>query len=108
MRNWIILSLLVCGSLPLLALGPKHVRDCSILSQEEKEFAEQLTVHNRKFFCGRFNAEQRRTAMDYSENGIPLTQSQAYLLTPDEAVQRVKEESGMPMSVKRQRECEEE
>lgn len=93
---------------PLIALAARQPRNCSHLSEQQREFAEQLCLQNRKYFCGRFNDVQRQTAMRYAEEGITLAQSQIYLLSPDDAVQRVREESGMSMAVKRQRECEEE
>lgn len=75
--------------------GPKHIRDGSNLPAKEKEFAGQLSIKERKIFCGRFNNEQRQIAIKYTRGlGKDLC------CTPDEAVKRVMEETGMSLAVK--------
>lgn len=80
---------------------PKHIRNESRLPSKEKEFASKLTLEKKKIFCGRFNYEQRRLAMKYA-----IGRRQDHCLTPDEAVVRVMEETGMSLAVKSRRQSE--
>ena len=80
---------------------PRHIRNESRLPAKDKEFASKLTIEKRKIFCGRFNYKQRDMAMKYA-----IGRRQDQCLTPDEAVIRVMEETGMSLAVKSRRQCE--
>lgn len=82
---------------PVLVFGAsKHKRDGSDLPAKEREFAQQLTVQKRRIYCGRFNQSQRLEAIKYAR-GRGCDQC----LTPDEAVIKVMEETGMSLAIKR-------
>jgi len=88
------LMILIClGWLAALSAGPKHSRDGSYLPKREQQFAEQLSIHKRRIFCGQFNIAQRQTAMKYARG---LGKDACY--TPDEAVVKVMEETGMSLA----------
>ena len=72
----------------------KHKRDGTNLPLSEKEFSEQLSIKLRKIFCGQFNPTQRELAIKYAE------EIQEGMLTPDDAVIKVMEETGMSLSLK--------
>lgn len=75
--------------------APKHIRDGSNLPPKERDFAAQLSIKERKIFCGQFNQKQRKIAIKYTRGlGKDLC------CTPDEAVKRVMEETGMSLAVK--------
>lgn len=74
----------------------QHCRDCCRLPVEEQEFANQLSIVKRKIFCGKFSNAQRQTAMEYAKEE----------LSPEEAVVRVMQETGMSLAVKSRRQCE--
>ncbi len=78
--------------------APQHCRDCCQLPAQEQEFANQLSIVKRKVFCGKFSNAQRQAAMKYAEEHI----------SPEEAVVRVMQETGMPLAVKSRRQCEKE
>lgn len=90
----ILLFLLFLFSISLFA-GPRHKRDGSNLPSIEKEFASQLSIRQRKIFCGQFNQTQRQMAIKYASN-----RNKDMSCTPDEAVKRVMEESGMSLAIK--------
>lgn len=75
--------------------APKHKRDGSNLPTKEKEFAGQLSIQQRKIFCGRFNYEQRQMAIKYARG-----RGKDQCFTPDEAVHKVMEETGMSLAGK--------
>lgn len=87
-----LIVLLVCIASNLMAT-PK--RDCSRLPAKEREFASSLSVAKRKIFCGRFSPAQRSMAMRYANE-----------LSPDTAIVRVMEETGMSLSVKHRKQAE--
>ncbi len=91
MRILIIFLLITTAALA----APKHKRDGSNLPTKEKEFASQLSIQKRKIFCGRFNYEQRQLAIKYTR-GRGMDQC----FTPDEAVRKVMEETGMSLAGK--------
>lgn len=92
MRIIYFLFLIVSTS---LFAAPKHKRDGSNLPHSEQQFAGQLSIRQRKIFCGQFNHDQRKTAISYAKG-----RNQDQCCTPDEAVRRVMEESGMSLAVK--------
>ena len=77
--------------------APQHCRDCCRLPVQEQEFANHLSIIKRKIFCGKFSEAQRQTAMQYARGS----------LSPEEAVVRVMQETGMSLAVKSRRQCEE-
>ncbi|NGX59285.1 MAG: hypothetical protein KR126chlam3_00433 [Chlamydiae bacterium] len=88
----LILLLLITST---VFAAPKHIRDGSNLPRKDQEFADQLSIRQKKIFCGKFNHEQRQIAIKYTRG---RGQDQCY--TPDEAVRRVMEETGMSLAVK--------
>ena len=91
MRILVIFLLVTTAALA----GPKHKRDGSNLPIKEKEFASHLSIRQRKIFCGKFNYEQRQMAIKYTR-GRGMDQC----FTPDEAVRKVMEETGMSLAGK--------
>jgi len=89
----ILLFFLILCSLAVAA--PKHKRDGSNLPKKEKEFAQQLSIRQRKIFCGKFNQKQRQIAIKYARG-----RGKDQCLTPDEAVRKVMEDTGMSLAVK--------
>lgn len=86
--------------IPVLVFGgARHKRDGSLLPDKERKFAQLLTIQKRRIYCGRFNQLQRLNAIKYTYN-----KECDVRLTPDEAVLKVMEESGMPVSAKRREE----
>lgn len=81
--------------------APKHKRDGSNLPPKEQEFANQLSIKQRKIFCGQFNHEQRQVAIKYARG-----RGKDQCFTPDEAVRKVMEETGMSLAVKGRPEIE--
>lgn len=75
--------------------APKHKRDGTTLPRKEREFAEQLSIKQRKIFAGRFSHAQRELTIRYARG-----RGKDSCLTPDEAVLRVMEETGMSLAVK--------
>lgn len=90
---WFILFFLSFAFLGYSA--PKHCRDCSQLPPREKKFAEQLSTRKRRIFCGQFNHDQRQATMRYA-----IGHGKDVCYTPDEAVLKVMEESGMSLAYK--------
>lgn len=94
------MQLLILCLAPLLALaGPKHKRDGSNLPKKQREFAQHLSVKKRRIFCGRFNHLQRQLAIKYARG-----RGKDACSTPDEAVLKVLEETGMSLAIKRKEE----
>lgn len=91
------MKLLIFFLVPVLAFAsPKHIRDGSNLPQKERKFAEKLSFQKRRIFCGRFNQSQRLEAIKYAKG-----RGQDACLTPDEAVVKVMEETGMSLAIKK-------
>lgn len=95
MRLLLLMTLCVLGTSSVATSAPKHRRDSESLSDRDKEFAEQLSARHRKIFCGRFNQEQRDEALKFAR-GIGKDKC----WTPDEAVLKVMEETGMSLAFK--------
>lgn len=90
------MRVLILLLLPLLAIAsPKHKRDGSNLPSKEREFAEQLSIRQRRIFCGQFNQAQRLAAIKFARG-----RGQDKCYTPDEAVVKVMEETGMSLASK--------
>lgn len=85
----------------ILCMSAYHKRDGARLPPKEKEFAAQLSVRQRRVFCGRFNHVQRELAIKHAKG-----RGRDKCFTPDEAVTKVMEETGMPLAVKSRRETE--
>lgn len=92
MSRWILFFLVAVS---FLTASPKHRRDEKHLPKKDQEFAEQLSLRHRKIFCGRFNAKQREMAVQYARG-----RGKDSCSTPDEAVTKVMEETGMSLAVK--------
>ncbi len=86
-------TLVFFALLSTFCFAAKHKRDGSNLPAKEKSFAEQLSIRQRKIFCGQFNEEQRLAAIRYAKG-----RGKDECATPDEAVQRVMEETGMSLA----------
>lgn len=95
MRLFLIITLFVLGTSTIGFTAPKHRRDSEALSDRDKEFAEQLSARHRKIFCGRFNQGQRDETIKFAR-GV----GQDKCCTPDEAVLKVMEETGMSLALK--------
>lgn len=94
---FVCVCLIACLALPNSseAAVSKRCRDCSCLSEREQTFAQQLSVHKRRVFCGKFSSSQRIAAMQYTQRN----------LSADEAVVRVMDETGMSLAVKTRKQC---
>lgn len=92
MRLFILAALLLL--VPAFS-SPKNRGDSEALSYRDKEFAHQLSVRHRKIFCGQFSQAQRDAAIKYAR-GI----GQDKCCTPEEAVLKVMEETGMSLAYK--------
>ncbi len=99
-RIWIY-TLLLVGITALGHSGLKHSRDGGLLPKRDQEFANQLSIRQRKIFCGRFNQAQRDSALKYARG-----RGMDKCCTPDESVVKVMEETGMSLAVKRRKEAE--
>ncbi len=95
MYRWGIFTLVLLNMGGLAEAGPKHRRDEVRLPEKEKEFAIQLSLRQRKIFCGQFNHLQRDEAIKYARG-----RGQDKCYTPDEAVLKVMEESGMSLTLR--------
>lgn len=73
----------------------KQKRDEANLLYKEKEFAEKLSIRQRKIFCRQFTHNQRQAAISYAKGNVESCYS------PDEAVFKVMEETGMSLAMKR-------
>lgn len=98
MHRWFFFLLILTSS---LFGASKHRRDSTFLPAKEKEFAEQLSIKERKIFCGRFNSKQREMAIK-----LAMGRGKDSCFTPNEAVMRVMEETGMSLAVKGRRESD--
>ena len=81
---------------PTKGTTPQNQMDCSNMSPEVQQFANQLSMTNKKMFCGQFSAAQRSSAMQYA------TQQDANgnMMSADQAVQKVAGENNMRASQK--------
>lgn len=70
--------------------------DCSNLSSDEQDFADELNATNKVMFCGKFSAAQRNSAMDMSGT----MGKDGKLMTNDQAVEKVARDSNMMMPAK--------
>lgn len=101
--KWTKLLIFLCViSTTFCEAKQKHYRDGSNLPQKEREFAQLLSLRERRIFCGRFNHKQRMAAIKYASG-----RRKDSCLTPDEAVVRVMEDTGMSLAVKHRREINE-
>lgn len=91
----LVLLFILLSLVSVTEASPRHCRDCSRLSQVEQDFAAKLSVSKRKIFCGKFSDAQRRAAMRRASQS-----------SPDEAIVKVMEETGMPLAVKSRKEAE--
>lgn len=71
---------LIFLTLSTFIMGIVHAdgMDCSAMSPEVQQFANQLTMENKMVFCGKLTDEQRASAMQMSAT-----------MSPDAAVQKV-------------------
>lgn len=95
MRLVMIVTVFICGTMTIGYSAPKHRRDSEALSNRDKEFAEGLSLRHRKIFCGQFSQIQRDETIKYAR-GL----GQDKCCTPDEAVLKVMEETGMSLALK--------
>lgn len=63
--------------------------DCSHLSNEEQQFASQLSDMHRTMFCRHFSVSQRIEAMTLASSEVEKLTGQKTSITPDEAVEAV-------------------
>ncbi|MCB1109878.1 MAG: hypothetical protein KDK64_02765 [Chlamydiia bacterium] len=63
--------------------------DCSHLSQQEQQFANQLSDMHRTMFCRHFSVSQRIEAMTLASAGAQTLSGGKSEITPDEAVEVV-------------------
>lgn len=85
---------------------PTNYDPCRTLSCDEIYFANQLTEKNRKAFCGRFSAEERKKAMLASCND-PINcgsdrNAGKKVQKPNDAVTEIMRENNMTMEEKRE------
>lgn len=66
-------------------MNPSTQANCNALSPAEQDFAKRLSADNQKMFCGRFSADQRKTAMQMAGQ----TDANGNIMNPDQAVQKV-------------------
>lgn len=71
-------------------MQPKTV-DCTKLSAQEQDFANQLNPTNKMLFCSKFNPDMRKNAM----NSAGLMGSDGTLVTNDQAVEQVAKSNNM-------------
>ena len=63
--------------------------DCSHLSDQEQEFATQLSDIHRTMFCRHFSVSQRIEAMTLASPMVEKLTGQDVKITPDEAVENI-------------------
>ncbi len=116
-KKWLALMFVAAGCLCLSAKntsqndvngqnGPKNGSngqgmmnqrtDCSQLTPDEQDFANQLNPSNKMVFCSKFNADMRTSAIEMSGQMGP----DGTLITNDQAVEQVAKDNnmGMPMA----------
>ncbi len=70
-----------------------QMADCSQLTPDEQDFANQLNPTNKMVFCNKFTPDMRTSAMEMSgQMGMDGT-----LITNDQAVERVAKDNNMTM-----------
>lgn len=67
----------------------KTSSDCSHLSNQEQQFASQLSDMHRTMFCRHFSVSQRIEAMTLASPEVEKLTGQKTNITPDEAVEAV-------------------
>jgi hypothetical protein len=70
--------------------------DCDHLSQQEQQFAKQLSTIHRTMFCRHFSVSQRIEAMTLSSSEVQGLQGQQSSISPDEAVEIVMKNARAP------------
>lgn len=84
---------------------PSKEDACQALTCDELYFANQLVERNRRAFCGKFSAEQRRAAMLVSCHGDINCGSDRNAgkkaMKPDDAVSMIMRDNNMTMEEKR-------
>ncbi|MCB1071560.1 MAG: hypothetical protein H7A41_08455 [Chlamydiales bacterium] len=72
--------------------------DCSHLSEQEQQFATQLSDMHRTMFCRHFSVSQRLRAMTLASPEIQTLTGQNKTITPDEAVEAVMKDARQDQS----------
>lgn len=91
----------MCLMLSGLALNAEEVTqvayvDCSNLTEDEQNFAQQMSPANQMMFCQKFNQKQRSKAMDMAGT----MDNNGKMMTADMAVQKVAKDNNMMMPMK--------
>jgi hypothetical protein len=68
-----------------------QMADCSKLSSDAQDFADELNASNKMMFCNKFNDAQRNSAMDMSGT----MGKDGKLMTNDQAVEKVARDNNM-------------
>lgn len=76
------------GSMPAQT-QPQTSSDCSHLSNQEQQFASQLSDMHRTMFCRHFSVSQRIEAMTLASSEAEKLTGQKTNISPDEAVEAV-------------------
>jgi|SRR5579872_1250154 len=82
--------------------------DCSKLSSDEMAFSSKLNDSNRRMFCSKFSADQRKSAMMAScmgpnNCGAGRSDGTKKPMNANDAVQKVMKDNGMAMAEKREK-----
>jgi hypothetical protein len=94
-----ILCVGLCGisDAAQMNMMPGQNADCGSFSFMEQDFSEELSDANKEMFCGRFNQDQRNSAMQMTRQ----PDNNGNLMSPDQAVEKVaKDNRMMPMQKK--------
>ena len=70
--------------------------DCDHLSQQEQQFAKQLSAMHRTMFCRHFSVSQRIEAMTLASSQVQGLQGKQSSISPDEAVEIVMKNARTP------------
>lgn len=73
-------------------MSPKAA-DCSQMTPDEMDFANQLNPMNKAMFCGKFSSDMRNSAMQMSGEMGP----DGNMITNDQAVEKVAKDNNMMM-----------
>lgn len=79
--------------------------DCSKLTKDEQDFANQLNDKNRTFFCSKFSASQRKASMMLSCSGpsnCGSNRASKKVLPPNDAVSKTASDNKISMDEKRE------
>ncbi len=71
-------------------MNPKKA-DCSQLSTDEQDFANQLNPTNKMVFCGKFDADMRQSAMGMAGQ----MGTEGMLMTNDQAVEKTAKDNNI-------------